>query len=187
MVSLHFRTHRSHFKKYVATPIAETNRQQAMLPEKSRIFKNAFGTASGMWFDHNDKVVVSLPGVPYEMKSLMENGILKALQQRFEMPHILHKTLLTYGLGESVIAERIADWEAKLPPTIKLAYLPSLGRVRLRLSTKGKDLNELQSQMDEQIAAVLPLIEDIYFGLEEELPIEVQIGQRLKQIHPFMC
>ncbi len=169
------------FKKYVATPIAETNRQQAILPEKARIFKNAFGTASGMWFDHNDKVVVSLPGVPYEMKSLMENGILKALQQRFEMPHILHKTLLTYGLGESVIAERIADWEAKLPPTIKLAYLPSLGRVRLRLSTKGKDLNELQSQMDEQIAAVLPLIEDIYFGLEEEHPIEVQIGQRLKE------
>lgn len=176
------------FKKYVATPIAETNRQQAMLPEKARIFKNAFGTASGMWFDHNDKVVVSLPGVPYEMKSLMENGILKALQQRFEMPHILHKTLLTYGQGESVIAERIADWEAKLPPTIKLAYLPSLGRVRLRLSTKGKDLNELQSQMDKQIAAVLPLIEDIYFGLEEEHPIEVQIGQRLNESkHTLSC
>jgi nicotinamide-nucleotide amidase len=151
------------------------------LPQKAKILKNNFGTASGMWFDHRDKVVISLPGVPYEMKALMEEEVLTALKSRFDLPHILHKTVLTYGLGESVIASRIEAWEQQLPKSIKLAYLPSLGRVRLRLSTKGSNLEELQSAMDQQIAQLIPLIEDVYFGVEEAQPIEVQIGNRLKE------
>jgi len=169
------------FKKYVPTPISDSNRAQAQLPEKARIFKNTIGTASGMWFEAEDVVVVSMPGVPYEMKSLMNNKVLPALQEKFDTPHIYHKTIMTYGLGESVIADRIADWEAQLPSSIKLAYLPSLGRVRLRLSTKGIDAALLHSQVDAEVAKLRPLIEDVYYGEEEEEPIEVLIGKQLQK------
>ncbi|MDG1271298.1 MAG: competence/damage-inducible protein A [Flavobacteriaceae bacterium] len=169
------------FKKYVPTPISDSNRAQAQLPEKARIFKNTIGTASGMWFEAEDVVVVSMPGVPYEMKSLMNNEVLPALQEKFDTPHIYHKTIMTYGLGESVIADRIADWEAQLPSSIKLAYLPSLGRVRLRLSTKGIDAALLHSQVDAEVAKLRPLIEDVYYGEEEEEPIEVLIGKQLQK------
>ncbi|MBT7656329.1 MAG: competence/damage-inducible protein A [Flavobacteriales bacterium] len=169
------------FKKYVPTPISDSNRAQAQLPEKARIFKNTIGTASGMWFEAEDVVVVSMPGVPYEMKSLINNEVLSALQEKFDTPHIYHKTIMTYGLGESVIADRIADWEAQLPSSIKLAYLPSLGRVRLRLSTKGIDAALLHSQVDAEVAKLRPLIEDVYYGEEEEEPIEVLIGKQLQK------
>lgn len=169
------------FKKYVPTPISDSNRAQAQLPEKARIFKNTIGTASGMWFEAEDVVVVSMPGVPYEMKSLINNEVLPALQEKFDTPHIYHKTIMTYGLGESVIADRIADWEAQLPSSIKLAYLPSLGRVRLRLSTKGIDAALLHSQVDAEVAKLRPLIEDVYYGEEEEEPIEVLIGKQLQK------
>jgi nicotinamide-nucleotide amidase len=169
------------FKKYVPTPISDSNRAQAQLPEKARIFKNTIGTASGMWFEAEDVVVVSMPGVPYEMKSLMNNEVLPALQEKFDTPHIYHKTIMTYGLGESVIADRIAAWEAQLPSSIKLAYLPSLGRVRLRLSTKGIDAALLHSQVDAEVAKLRPLIEDVYYGEEEEEPIEVLIGKQLQK------
>ena len=169
------------FEKYVPTPISDSNRAQAQLPEKAKIFKNQIGTASGMWFEAEDVVVISMPGVPYEMKSLMKNEILPALQEKFETPHIFHKTILTYGLGESVIADRIADWEAQLPSSIKLAYLPSLGRVRLRLSTKGPNPDRLQEQVDAEVAKLRPLIADIYYGEEEDEPIEVLIGNQLRQ------
>ena len=168
------------FEKYVPTPISDSNRAQAKLPEKARIFKNTIGTASGMWFEAKDVVVVSMPGVPYEMKSLMNNEVLPALQEKFDTPHIYHKTIMTYGLGESVIADRIADWEAQLPAAIKLAYLPSLGRVRLRLSTKGTDAELLHSQVDEELTKLRPLIEDVYYGEEEDEPIEVLIGKQLQ-------
>ena len=167
------------FAKYVPTPISDSNREQALLPKHARIFKNSIGTASGMWFEAEDMVVISMPGVPYEMKALMEESVLPALQEKFETPHIYHKTIMTYGLGESVIAERIADWEAQLPAHIKLAYLPSLGRVRLRLSTKGPDATVLEAQVNEVVAQLRPLIEDIYYGEEEDQPIEVLIGKRL--------
>ncbi len=134
-----------------------------------------------MWFEAEDVVVISMPGVPYEMKSLMKNEILPALQEKFEMPHIFHKTILTYGLGESVIADRIADWETQLPSSIKLAYLPSLGRVRLRLSAKGPNPDRLQEQVDAEVAKLRPLIADIYYGEEEDEPIEVLIGNQLRQ------
>lgn len=166
------------FKKYVPTPINDENRKQALLPSKAKVLENKMGTASGMWFELEDRVVISLPGVPFEMKALISNEVIPALQQHYTRPFIIHKTVLTYGLGESVIAERIEDWENNLPADIKLAYLPNIGRVRLRLSGKGPDLQVISARIEEQINLLLPQIEDIFMGFEEEASIEEQIQKK---------
>jgi len=163
------------FKKYVPTPINDENRKQALLPSKAKVLQNKIGTASGMWFEVEDRVIISLPGVPFEMKALISNEVIPALQKHYTRPFIIHKTVLTYGLGESVIAERIESWENNLPADIKLAYLPNIGRVRLRLSAKGADLNVISTRIEEQIASLLPQIEDIFMGFEEEASLEEQI------------
>lgn len=163
------------FAKYVPTPINDENRKQALLPSKAKVLNNFFGTASGMWFEIDDKVVISLPGVPFEMKALISNEVIPALQKHYTRPFIIHKTLLTFGLGESVIAERIELWENDLPKDIKLAYLPNLGRVRLRLSGKGTDENLLNNRIDAEIQKLYPLIGDIIMGFEEEASIEEQL------------
>lgn len=166
------------FKKYVPTPINDENRKQALLPSKAKVLENKMGTASGMWFEVEDRVVISLPGVPFEMKALISNEVVPALQQHYTRPYIIHKTVLTYGLGESVIAERIEDWENNLPVDIKLAYLPNIGRVRLRLSGKGPDLDVITARIEEQVASLLPQIEDIFMGFEEEASLEEQIQKK---------
>ena len=163
------------FAKYITTPINDQNRQQALLPSKAKIFKNLHGTASGMWFEENNRVVVSLPGVPFEMKSLMKYEVIPALQAHFKRPFIIHKTALTYGLGESAIAQRIMQWENKLPEKIRLAYLPNLGRVRLRLSGKGKDEQYLKTQINAAFESLIPQIKDIFIGFEGETSLEEQI------------
>ena len=170
------------FRKYVTTPISDMNREQANLPSKAKILHNQFGTAAGMWFINQAKVFISLPGVPYEMEALVKKEVLPKIQEQFVLPALYHKTILTYGLGESVIAGRIADWEKNLPESIKLAYLPNLGRVRLRLSSKGGVLDTLKKQVDEQIEKVIPLIQDIYFGTEEDQSIEFLIADKLKRL-----
>ena len=170
------------FRKYVTTPISDMNREQANLPSKATILHNQFGTAAGMWFINQAKVFISLPGVPYEMEALVKKEVLPKIQEQFVLPALYHKTILTYGLGESVIAGRIADWEKNLPESIKLAYLPNLGRVRLRLSSKGGVLDTLKKQVDEQIEKVIPLIQDIYFGTEEDQSIEFLIADKLKRL-----
>ena len=163
------------FEKYVTTPINDQNRQQALLPSKAKILKNQHGTASGMWFEKEGQVIISLPGVPFEMKALMTHEVLPALKDHFSRPFIIHKTVLTYGLGESAIAQRIEDWENALPQDIKLAYLPNLGRVRLRLSGKGEVEAELEQRIDSEIEKLLPLIKDIFVGFEDTYPFEEQI------------
>ena len=165
------------FKKYVNTPINNQNRQQALLPSKASIFKNDHGTASGMWFEKKGQVIISLPGVPFEMKSLMNQSVIPQLQKHFTRPFILHKTIMTYGLGESAIAERIEVWENNLPQTIKLAYLPNLGRVRIRLSSVGSDEELLKNTIDSEIEKLLPLINDIFVGFEDETSLEIQIKE----------
>ena len=170
------------FRKYVTTPISDMNREQANLPSKATILHNQFGTAAGMWFIDQGQVFISLPGVPYEMEALVKKEVLPKIQQQFVLPALHHKTILTYGLGESVIAERIADWENNLPDSIKLAYLPSLGRVRLRLSARGTELETLKIQVNEQIEKVIPLIQDIYFSTEEDQSIELLIAEKLNQL-----
>ena len=163
------------FEKYVTTPINDQNRQQALLPSKAKILKNQHGTASGMWFEQEGQVIISLPGVPFEMKALMTHDVLPALKVHFSRPFIIHKTVMTYGLGESAIAERIEDWENALPQDIKLAYLPNLGRVRLRLSGKGQEEAILEQRIDSELEKLLPLIKDIFVGYEDHTSLEENI------------
>ena len=153
--------------------------EQAMLPAKATILKNDLGTASGMWFKKGQKVFVSLPGVPNEMKGLMGEKVIPAIRESFHLPFILHKTLHTYGLGESRVSERLENFEDQLPDFIKLAYLPSYGRVRLRLSARGKDLDLLKKALEEQSKALLLLVEDIYVGEEENEALELALNRLL--------
>lgn len=167
------------WKTYIKKPLSQLNIDQALIPSKSVALMNNYGSAPGMWFKNNGKVVVSLPGVPFEMKALMENQVIPKLQETYNFPYIIHKTLLTYGLGESVIAQRIEAWEDELPAFIKLAYLPNLGKVRLRLTGKSTSKEELTKGIDKQIALLLPQIEDIFVGYEDEESIESMIGKLL--------
>lgn len=167
------------WEKYVKQELSQLNRDQALVPSKSKVLMNRFGSAPGMWFDKDNKVFVSLPGVPFEMKALVEQEVIPKLSEQFELPFILHKTMLTYGLGESKLAERIELWEDNLSKNFKLAYLPSLGRVRLRLSAKGSHKSEIIVEMEKQVSALLPQIEDIFVGFEEDESIESVIGKQL--------
>ena len=170
------------FKKYIKAPMSDLNRLQALVPSKAQVLMNNNGTAPGMWMEKGDKVFISLPGVPFEMKALVKDTVVPKIQDKFKRPFILHKTLLTYGMGESAIADKIEDWENKLPSHIKLAYLPNLGRVRLRLSTKGTDKGLLHQEVDQQIDALHDIIGDIIVGFEEDESIEVVVGNRLKEL-----
>ncbi|WP_435416101.1 competence/damage-inducible protein A [Polaribacter aestuariivivens] len=174
------------FKK-INHPFKEIQRTQAQLPSKATLLMNHFGTAPGMWFYENNTVFVSLPGVPYEMKGLITNEVLPRIQQQFKLPFILHKTIMTYGQGESTIAETIEEFEDNLPNHIKLAYLPSFGRVRLRLSAKGKNKVLLEKELDEKVAEVYKLIPDIITGLDDDASLEKRIGVLLKEKNQTIC
>lgn len=163
------------FQQYIKQPILEANRSQAYIPSKSIGLFNRYGTAPGMWIEHEGVVYISMPGVPFEMKSLVRDEVLTRLQDRFERPYILHKTVLTYGLGESAIADQLTDWEDNLPSFIKLAYLPGLGRVRLRLTARGSDETYLKNTLEEEIKKLYPLIGDIIKGFEDESSLEEQL------------
>lgn len=167
------------WKNYINQVPSQVNLDQALVPSKAQVLMNSFGSAPGMWLEKNSKVFISLPGVPFEMKGLMTTEVIPKLQKTYKFPYILHKTILTYGLGESSLAARIEGWEDALPNYIKLAYLPSLGRVRLRLTAKGNDLNTIESEMQKQVAMLLPQIKDIFVGYEEDESLEVIIGKQL--------
>ncbi|MHB1197179.1 MAG: competence/damage-inducible protein A [Lutibacter sp.] len=162
-------------------PFTEVNRNQALVPSTCIALKNEFGTAPGMWFIQNNKVVVSLPGVPVEMKGLMSQSVLPKLQATFKLPFILHKTIITYGMGESMLAAKIENWENNLPTFVKLAYLPSFGTVRLRLSAKGATNEMLKKAVSLEMEKLVKLIPDLIVGFEENETIEVVIGQLLTE------
>jgi nicotinamide-nucleotide amidase len=164
-------------------PITQLNRDQALVPSKSKVLFNKMGTAPGMLMEHQNTVFVSLPGVPYEMKYLIDNEVIPYLVEKFERPYIVHKTLMTYGRGESLIAEQIEDWETNLPSFIKLAYLPSPGKVRLRLTARGTDEAVLINSVLSEIEKLKPLIGDIILGYEEEETIEVVLTRTLSEKH----
>ena len=168
-------------------PFKEVQRYQAQLPSKATLLMNNFGTAPGMWFYENETVFVSLPGVPYEMKGLITHKVLPKIQKQFKLPFIIHKTIMTYGQGESTIAEIIEDFEDNLPTHIKLAYLPSFGRVRLRLSAKGDHKEQLEKELDAAIAKVYQLIPDIITGLDDDASLEKRIGELLKTNNKTIC
>ena len=168
------------FKKYINSPISDLNRQQALVPKKATVIHNAYGTAPGLMMKKGEVSYFFLPGVPYEMKNLITTSVLPTIIKTYDRPYIVHRTIMTYGMGESAIAEKIADWEDNLAAPIKLAYLPNLGKVRLRLSAKGKDKDMLVATMDAEIKKLYPLIGDIIVGEEEEGgAIEAQIGKIL--------
>jgi len=128
-------------------PLLDVNLQQAMIPANSKTLWNRSGTAPGMWFDVNNKIYISLPGVPVEMKVIFEEEVIPLLKQRFKLPFIYHRTLQTCSIGESFLANKIEDIEENLPSYIKLAYLPSVGTVRLRLSANGNNKDQLESEV----------------------------------------
>lgn len=154
------------------------NRDQALVPESCTVLPNKAGTAPGMWFEKNETIFVSVPGVPFEMKYLVENEILPRLQNNGKTKAIFHKTVQTQGLPESMLAQRIENWENSLPKNIKLAYLPNPMSVRLRLSAIGNNLNELKEQVQNEIERLKQLIPDHIFGYDNETLAEV-IGRML--------
>ena len=160
-------------------PISQINKDQALVPSTCTILHNQVGTAPGMWMKKENTVFISLPGVPYEMKYLVENEIIPKIVREYKRPYIIHKTILTYGQGESMVAERIENWENNLPEFIKLAYLPNPGRVRLRLSARGTDKEFLESALEENIKSLAAIIGDIIVGYEEDETIESVVGKIL--------
>lgn len=162
-------------------PITQLNKDQALVPSRAEVLFNKMGTAPGMWMQHENTIFISMPGVPYEMKYLIDNEVVPKLVEKFKRPYIVHQTIMTYGRGESLIAEQIEEWENDLPSFIKLAYLPSPGRVRLRLTARGNDEFTLKDAIRQQIESLTPLIQDIIVGFEEDDSIEVVLGRNLKE------
>lgn len=160
--------------------ITEINKLQASLPLNATYLPNIRGTAPGMWFFERGTVFVSLPGVPHEMKGLMTDEVLPRIKSTFPLPVIHHKMLRTIGIGESFLAERIEAWEDALPSHIKLAYLPSMGMVKLRLTATGESLDVLQAEVNAEIAKVLPLISTYVYGYDGD-EIEDVIARLLRE------
>lgn len=162
-------------------PISQINADQALVPSMAIVLQNANGTAPGMWMVKRNTVFISLPGVPYEMKGIIENEVIPKIVAEFKRPYIIHKTIMTYGMGESMLAERIADWENSLPHFIKLAYLPSPGKVRLRLSGRGTDKALIEETIAEKVAALTVLIGEFIVGFDDGKTIEMAVANLLTQ------
>ncbi len=158
----------------------EAHREQCFMPVNATLIENKMGSAPGMWFDEKDQVLVSMPGVPYEMEYIMINGVLSRLQNRFTSLPIVHRTVLTVGEGESRLALKIEDFENSLPSNIKLAYLPGLGQVRLRLTGRGKDEKTLINAIDEKVNELKTIIPEFIFGYEKN-SLENVVGELLKK------
>ncbi len=159
--------------------LTEVNRQQAALPVCCTKITNVIGTAPGMWFEKNGKVFMAMPGVPHEMKRMMTEQVLPKLLQTFKMPTIVHKVIRTIGIGESFLADKISSWEKALPKHIKLAYLPGLGDVKLRLTGFGDDEGKLRGEIDDLSEKLNPLAGDYIYGYGED-PLEVVLGRTLR-------
>lgn len=172
-----------HISQMVSTrgfEMNKNNQDQAIVPDNCKVVHNANGTAPGLWFEKDNKVVVAMPGVPYEMKAMVTDTVIPWLKGRYELPEIINHMVYTQGLPESVLAERIADWENCLPSTIKLAYLPSPGRVKLRLSSTGNDREALQQTIDLEVEKLKDII-PTYIYSEENEDLGSVIGDLLKK------
>ncbi len=167
-------------------PIIDRNLKQAEVPDVCTVLQNKRGTAPGMLFNKEGKVFISLPGVPHEMKGLMTDEVIPVLQQEFQFPTIIHKTLLTAGVGESFLAELIKDFEEKLPAHIKLAYLPNYGMVRLRLSATGFNAAETEKEIDQLFETLKKLVAD-YLVTGTDEPMENVVGKLLIAKGKTLC
>ena len=166
------------FEKKGIKKLNKLNEQQADLPSQCKVLLNPIGTAAGMWFNKDGKYFISMPGVPYEMKAIMSSLVLPEFQSEFGTDVFLHKTILTQGVPESVLAELLENWESSLHPEVKLAYLPSESRVRLRLSIKGDNKNKLNDILDHEIQKLKAIIPEYIYG-EENDRIEQRVGDLL--------
>jgi nicotinamide-nucleotide amidase len=168
-------------ERVLGSTASQINKDQALVPSQSTVLHNQVGTAPGMWIKKENTLFISLPGVPYEMKYLIENEVIPKLVQEYKRPYIIHKTILTYGQGESHVAERIEEWENQLPDYIKLAYLPSPGRVRLRLTARGVDKEKLTKAIAENVTSLDAIIHDIIVGFDEDETLEFRLGKLLQE------
>ncbi len=161
-------------------PVNSLNRDQALVPASCQVIPNSKGTAPGMWFEKSGIIYISMPGVPFEMESMMKEEILPRLVATGKTAGILHKTILTQGVAESVLAERLDPWESRLSPSVRVAYLPSPLGVRLRLSISGQERILLQKEMDQALQDLLPLISDCLYGFDEDTMAQA-IGRLLTE------
>lgn len=159
----------------------DLNRAQAMLPDNCIIIPNRYGTASGMWFSRNDTQYISLPGVPHEMECMMSGYILPRLKKQYKLPVIVHKTVLVQGIAESHLARMLEDYERTLPAEVKLAYLPSPGRVRLRLTSGGEETDQVTAVVQEQVDRMIAYIPDGHFFGYEDDQLERIVGVLLRR------
>ncbi len=161
--------------------VTPTNRKQAEIPERCELVVNYNGTAPGMWFEKDGVCYMSMPGVPYEMKAMMEHQVLPRIKARFQTPVILHRTILTQGIGESMLSDMIENWEENLPAHLKLAYLPSAGMVRLRISASGADEEKLGNEINEQAEKLYAIAGKYIYGEGEET-LEGNLINRLREL-----
>ena len=158
--------------------LTKKNISQAYLPNCAKKITNVNGTAPGIWIEKNQKIIISLPGVPFEMKEIMRNICLISLKNKFKLPVIYHKIIKTIGIGESWLADKIQVWENNLDKNIKLAYLPSIGQVKLRLTTRGKNIITLKKKINKEIEKIKPIIQKYIYGYDDE-SIEYSISKLL--------
>ena len=166
------------FERVLKRPMIERNLAQAEVPDTCTVIPNKRGTAPGMWFEKDGRIFVSMPGVPHEMKGMITDYVIPELRRRFRLPFIAHRTLLTAGIGESFLAEHIKDFETALPASIKLAYLPNYGMVRLRLTIHGEDPATLETEVDKQFAALKALVTE-WMVTDQDITIQEAIGRLL--------
>jgi nicotinamide-nucleotide amidase len=167
------------FENILKRPMLDRNLKQAEVPDICRVILNKRGTAPGMWFEKEGKIYVSMPGVPHEMKGMMVQDVLPSLLELFKLPPIIHRTLLTAGIGESFLAERITDFETQLPTNIKLAYLPNYGMVKLRLSARGKS-EKLMAELEAEFDMLKSKLSDVMV-VDEDLSMQQVVGRLLKK------
>jgi nicotinamide-nucleotide amidase len=168
------------FEKILKRPMIERNLKQAEVPDGCTVIQNKRGTAPGMWFEKNGKIFVSMPGVPHEMKGMMTDYVIPTLQKHFQLPFIMHRTLLTSGIGESFLADHIQQFEESLPPHIKLAYLPNYGMVRLRLTANGDQKIKLEEELQDKFDSLKKLVTE-WMVIDEDLSMQQAVGKLLAQ------
>jgi nicotinamide-nucleotide amidase len=166
--------------------VNQLNRDQALLPAICTVLHNSAGTAAGMWFERNDTIFVSMPGVPFEMEAIMNDEVFPRLSALGITQSIVHKTVLTFGLAESMLAEKIESWENALPDFIKLAYLPSPSMVRLRLSAYGTNRAAMETEVEKQVNLLLELIPEYVFGYDND-NLATAVGHLLMQLNRTMA
>jgi nicotinamide-nucleotide amidase len=174
------------FEKVFNRPITERNLKQAEVPDTCEVLVNTRGTAPGMWFEKNGKIFISMPGVPTEMKGLMEDKVIPTLIKKITLPYITHRTLVTFGIGESMLADLLEEFETKLPNQIKLAYLPNFGMVRLRLSVIENNQEEAKELID-RLFSELSIIVKEYLVIMEDAPMEKALATLLIQKNKTVC